>query len=277
MNFADLRNVFAAAAILAAAATSQNASATFTGNYGNNLFGGRVQLSANASHSRLVGATTVTETSAFAASARGDVRLNGVLREAAFARYDASSRAFSQQFFGRSLTSRSAASSLLVRIGGRTVVSQSATATHRYVASVTPGNVFAGSGAASSYTVGPFTVAVSAQASAGATYDATASLSLVPVEARLAGFVRTFANGRASTSVGVPGLRAGVSATLRMANNRTNLSLRATPTGVGGFFSWRTESIRLLVDLFAEMFPMRFTLSLVDISLGASTGARTLN
>lgn len=165
--------------------------------------------------------------------------------------------------------------SFQVRIGGWTVVSQ--TAINTPILGNFVGNAFVG--AVPSLDVSLFGIGfrVTGGATARADWNITQSISFANgVSVAFNGPMRGRATGSASASINVLGVSAGVSTTLVYADTSTNMSVSITPTSTVGSIAWTVQAIRLRLLVWATIAGMTNSQALIDYATPAKSGIAVL-
>jgi hypothetical protein len=274
---------------LAGSGSSQDRSATFALSYGTSEFGGSVTMNAFARRTSLD--VFGSHESAIGASDIRRVRVFGQSKESAAIVAGYTVRQVKSAMIGGDV-SQTRSGSFVVRVAGITVQQVTAATTSTWSEVFAPGNVFAGSGVSQSVGVGPFSLNVRANVSAGARFALTRTTVLDPgsidwramsfrapsVSAALTGWARASANGTASASLGVPGVSFGVSADLVFANSRADLLVEATLSQLGGALTYSVDPIDLELSAYATVYPplvapITYRTTLVDWSLGTRSGS----
>lgn len=208
---------------------------------------------------------------------RATIHLLGASREAAAVRMALSAQrdviGFSTT--GAPITRNTSLGSFQVRIGGATVISQ--TAVNTPVLGTISGNAFAG--ITPSYQVSLFGIgySIAGSATARADWNVTNTISFAAgVSVNMSGPMRCRAVGSSSVVLSVLGASAGVTSTLTYADTNANLNVSVLPTGAVGGISWNVALIRLRMQAWANVLGILNTQMLFDFNLPAISGTTAL-
>lgn len=264
----------AAAVPAVAQTTTENRLAERVDHYGVSTFAGgstSVRLETSMSVSPLSTRRAAT------AENKATVRLFGVSAEAAAVRMALSAQrdiiGFSTS--GAAITRNTSLGSFQVRIGGATVISQ--TAVNTPLLGTVSGNAFAGITPRYDVTLFGIGYSIRGGATARADWNLTNTISFASgVSVNMTGPVRCRAVGSSSVVFNVLGAQAGVSSTLTFADTNANLSVNVLPGGAVGTIGWSVAPIRLRMEAWANVMSILNTQLLFDLNLPAVAGSTAL-
>lgn len=264
MNFLPLPRPFAALALLAGLSTAQERDASFALNFGDADLGGRVAMTAYAK--------TEMQLAPLAASVSAGAKLTGRVRafgrDVEAASLDASYKVSQSLLFGRSSSvRRSGSAQFKVVLAGFELVNEDDA---DVVGNLPSLDVFGPNGLQYPIPVGPVVVTVSLNAGVTSSFNLGGDLDVANFAVGVTGSLNAAVNGVARAGVGVPGVSAGVSATLKFFDTTATLGLAASLSGPSGSFTISLRPIRLLLGVYAEVpFLGRYTYTFYDYSMAA--------
>lgn len=254
-------------AVLASALGAQNGNG-FTFAYGDGQWGGSVALAGHANFTAANG----TLAADLGSSTRALVRMDGNLREAFFVSGDVDA-AMSANVLTRLRLGASLATELLVRIGGVTVYRTTSGNTAGLGAEEF-GNVFGSRGFSGSVEIGPFSVALTGNATADVDFSLAPSLNLFPVPSVGLALTGTGdVRGTSSVSIGAFGVTVGISSLIDPADPTATIEAHTNFVTVGGSLSWNIPRIRVVIDVFATALGVTYRQRIANLDLNGTTGS----
>lgn len=256
--------------LLAAAATgAQDASHTFR--YGNSEFGGSVRVTADADFES---PSLLQKSASLDLSTTARIRMSGVEREAVHVAggVDAAFQGIFRN--GRLGYTYGIGVNGTVRIGGYTVLSRTRSDTVEIGAGIAPANVYGGRGIADSFTIGPFTLEVRANARASFDLSLRPTINLLPPSVGLALDGQGPVDGSYALAVGLFGLTAGVSAHVDLADPVVTLEVHTNFVLQGGSISWVVDRVFVTISGFVRGFGVDLRQTFRDLEFAGSRGSQ---
>jgi hypothetical protein len=263
---------FAALTLVASTLAAQERDGSYSLNYGNSDLGGRITFTAYAKTEMQLAPLAASVSAGANMTAR--VKMFGHDVEAASV--DLAYKISSTTLFTRlgSRVSKIGSSTFTVKLAGFEVVNEQ---DPDVVGNLPALNVFGSNGLQYPIPVGPVVVTVSANAGVTSSFSLSGDLDLTNMAISATGSIQAAATGVARVGLGVPGFSVGVTGTLKFADTTASLTLATSPSGPSGSFGISVRPIRLLLGVYAEAWPFRWTQNFYDYSLPAQSRTTPLS